>query len=297
MRSVTSSPSQFDSDQFKIGQRQSWNNAAVGWQDWWKTFENAAAEVSDKLVELAGIKAGHQILDLATGTGEPALTAAKKIAESKGHVLATDISPQMLAIAKQRAAVLGLQDRVEFRESDAEILEISRSSFDAVLCRWGLMYFPHLDSTLTRIFDGLRSGGRFACAVWASPAKVPLISLPMGIVIRELKIPAPSPGVPGPFALADIGILESSMTKAGFKSIQTERLSVLFRFASVHDYISYTKATAAPIKIILDKEPATRQEEIWTRISDEVRNNYANNDDGSVSMDNECICVVGTRKE
>ena len=109
----------------------------VGWQDWWKTFENAAAEVSDKLVELAGIKAGHQILDLATGTGEPALTSAKKIAGSKGHVLATDISPQMLAIAKQRAAVLGLQDRVEFRESDAEILEISRSSFDASTLQMG----------------------------------------------------------------------------------------------------------------------------------------------------------------
>lgn len=270
--------------------------SAFGWQEWWKTFENAATVVSDKLVELAGITAGHQILDLATGTGEPALTAAKKIAESKGHVLATDISPQMLAIAKQRAAALGLQDRVEFRESDAEILQISGSSFDEVLCRWGLMYFPHLDSTLTRIFDGLRLGGRFACAVWASPAKVPL-SLPMGIVIRELKISAPSPGVPGPFALADIGILESSMTKAGFKSIQTQRLSVIFRFASVQDYISYTKATAAPIKIMLDKEPATRQEEIWTRISDEVRNNYANKDDGSVRMDNECICVVGTRKE
>jgi 2-polyprenyl-3-methyl-5-hydroxy-6-metoxy-1,4-benzoquinol methylase len=99
MRSVTSGPSQFDSDQFKIGLRQSWNNAAFG-------FENAATVVSDKLVELAGITAGHQILDLATGTGEPALTAAKKIAESKGHVLATDISPQMLAIAKQRAAAV-----------------------------------------------------------------------------------------------------------------------------------------------------------------------------------------------
>jgi enediyne biosynthesis protein CalE5 len=234
MRSVTSGPSQSDSDQFKIGQRRSWNNAAAGWQEWWKTFENAATVVSDKLVELAGITAGHQILDLATGTGEPALTAAKKIAESKGHVLATDISPQMLVIAKQRAAALGLQDRVEFRESDAEILEISGSSFDAILCRWGLMYFPHLDSTLTRIFDGLRSGGRFACAVWASPAKVPLISIPMGIVNRELIIPAPSPSVPGPFALADIGILESSMTKAGFKSIQTELVPVIFRFARVY---------------------------------------------------------------
>jgi ubiquinone/menaquinone biosynthesis C-methylase UbiE len=92
----------FDSDQFKVGQRQSWDNAAAGWQEWWETFENGAKTVSDRLVELAEIKAGNQVLDLATGTGEPALTAAKKLAGSEGHVLATDISPQMLAIAKQR---------------------------------------------------------------------------------------------------------------------------------------------------------------------------------------------------
>lgn len=144
INSVASGSSVFDSEEFKKAQRQSWNNAAAGWQVWWNIFENGATTVSNKLVELAEIEADHIILDLATGTGEPAITAAKKLMGSQGHVLATDISPRMLAIAKQRAAALGLQDKVEFRESDAELLEISRSSFNAVLCRWDLMYFPHL---------------------------------------------------------------------------------------------------------------------------------------------------------
>ena len=297
INSVASGSSLFDSEEFKKAQRQSWNNAAAGWQEWWNIFENGATTVSNKLVELAEIEADHIILDLATGTGEPAITAAKKLMGSQGHVLATDISPRMLAIAKQRAAALGLQDKVEFRESDAELLELSRSSFNAVLCRWGLMYFPHLETTLALIFGGLMSSGRFACAVWAYPSKVPLISFSMGVVMRELNIPALPPGLPVPFALADIGILENALTKAGFKNVQIEQLPVIFRFDSVQDFISYTKATAAPIKFILDKESETRQEEIWNKISNEVLNNYANQGNNAVTMNNECICVVGTKKE
>ena len=141
------------------------------------------------------------------------------------------------------------------------------------------------------------SSGRFACAVWGYPSKVPLISFPMGVVMRELNIPALPPGLPGPFALADIGILENALTKAGFKNVQIEQLPVIFRFDSVQDFISYTKATAAPIKFILDKESETRQEEIWNKISNEVLNNYANQGNNAVTMNNECICVVGTKKE
>lgn len=186
---------------------------------------------------------------------------------------------------------------IRFRESDAEILEIVRSSFNAILCRWGMMYFPHLETTLALIFGGLMSNGRFACAVWAHPSKVPLISFPMGVVMRELDLPALPTGLPGPFALADTGILENALTKTGFKNVQIERLPVIFRFDSVHDLIGYTKATAAPIKFILAKESETQQEEIWNKISDEVRKNYANQGSNAVTMNNECICVVGTKKE
>ena len=95
------------------------------------------------------------------------------------------------------------------------------------------------------------SSGRFACAVWAYPSKVPLISFPMGVVMRELNIPALPPGLPGPFALADIGILENALTKAGFKNVQIEQLPVIFRFDSVQDFISYTKATVCTNQVYL----------------------------------------------
>ena len=118
----------FDHIQYKLGQRESWDSVAAGWQKWWKTVEKGAQKVSDKLIELAEIKPAHRVLDIATGIGEPAVSAARRVGD-KGRVIATDISPQMLAIGKERAESQGLQDIIEFREGDAELLDLPNSSF------------------------------------------------------------------------------------------------------------------------------------------------------------------------
>jgi SAM-dependent methyltransferase len=300
------SSSSFDSEQFKISQRQSWDSAAPGWKEWLETLEVAAQKVNYRLIELAEIKPGQKILDIATGIGEPAITAARKLVElagsvnrvnaNKGHVLATDISTQMLTIAKQRAAALGLQNIIEFREADAEILELPQSSFDAVLCRWGLMFMPNLNKVLSNAFQALKSGGRLVCTVWAEASKVPFGSIPMSIVMRELNVPSPPPGTPGPFTLADINILQSALSNTGFASIKYERLNVTFEFSTVEDYINYTKAVAAPIKSMLSKVSVERQEEIWNIVREQVRNNYTTGiTNQSVKMDNECICVTANK--
>jgi ubiquinone/menaquinone biosynthesis C-methylase UbiE len=299
---TSSPPSSFDSEQFKIAQRQRWDSVAEGWKKWWQTIEVAAQKVNDRLVELAQIKPGQKVLDIATGIGEPALTAARKLAGSDnnidgtGYVLATDVSAQMLTIAKQRAAELGLQDIIEFKEVDAEMLELSDSSFDAALCRWGLMFMPNLNNTLSRILRALLPSGRLACAVWAEASNVPFISFPMSIVMHELNIPSPPPGTPGPFALADISILQNALSKLGFINIQYERLNVSFEFDTVEDYINYTKDIGSTIKIILNKESVGRQEDIWNIVTEQVRNNYTTDiTNQSVRMDNECICMTANK--
>jgi ubiquinone/menaquinone biosynthesis C-methylase UbiE len=295
------SSSSFDSEQFKVDQRQRWDSVAEGWKEWWQTIEFAAQKVSDRLVELAQIKPGQKVLDIATGIGEPAITAALKLAGSgnniddTGYVLAIDVSTRMLAIAKQRAAALGLQDIIEFKEVDAEMLELSESSFDAVLCRWGLMFMPNLDNTLSRILRALVPGGRLACAVWAEASKVPFISFPTNIVMCELNVPPPPPGTPGPFALADISILKGVLFNAGFTDIKSGRLNVTFEFSTVEDYINYTKAVASTIKTILSKESVNRQEEVWNIVTQQVRNNYAPVNNQSVKMENACICVTAKK--
>ena len=318
MSKSSSSSSSHDSEdeeyKKRSQQRQSWDNVARGWQKRWKTFEKDAQKVNERLVELAEIKQGDRVIDIATGIGEPAITAAKKVGV-EGYVLATDISPQMLAIAKERTLSLGLQNIVEFKEVDAEkILDLQQqqqqqqqqplSPFAAVLCRWGLMFFPNLASTLTNIYKLLSSGGRIAAAVWSEPAKVPKLYTAIDIVTQKLGISlttayAHYTEILSPFSLANINIVNNALVEAGFKDIHTEYLNITFEFLSAEEYTDFAKQIIAPIHNLLANETENRKEEIWKAVTEEVARRYYiddNNSTGSVvRMDNECIIIVGRK--
>jgi enediyne biosynthesis protein CalE5 len=280
----------FDSNQDRIRQQKSWDSVAAGWQKWWKTFEKGAQKVSNKLVELAEIKPGQKVLDIATGIGEPAITAARAVGD-KGHVTATDISPDMLAIGKERAQHEGLKN-IEFKEGDAETIDLPSSSFDAAVCRWGLMFIPNLPAALDNIHRSLVYGGRLSAAVWAEPTKVPQLNLPMTIVRQELQlILPPATGILGPFSLADLNTLKNSLIQAGFRDIQSENIQVTFEFNSAEDYVRFTKEIAAPVNAMLANETEERKTQIWNKVTDQVKAKYTE-DNGRVNMDNEAICIV-----
>ncbi len=285
--------SNIDSKQFKEAQQKSWDSVAVGWQKWWQTFEKDAQNLSNHLVELAKINSSSKVLDIATGIGEPAITAAKKVGSGNGHVLATDISPQMLSIARQRAASLGLQDVIEFKEGDAETISLPDSAFDAVLCRWGLMFLPDLGEGLSNIYSSLVNGGYLAAAVWASPDKVPFLSVSMKTVVKETGKPMPPSGTPGPFKLADQSIITDALSKCGFKNIVVERINVIFTFSSPEEYTQFNQAIAAPINAMLADQSQERKEEIWKAVT-ESASNYVDAT-GNVKLDNESICICAKK--
>jgi SAM-dependent methyltransferase len=285
--------STFDPNQFKMAQREGWDSVAEGWKDWWEHIEKGAQKLSQRLIELAEIKRGQRVLDIATGIGEPSITAAKVVG-TDGHVLATDISRQMLAIAKERATLLRLQDIIEFKESDAENLDLPNSSFDAALCRWGLMLFPNLDAAIRKIYSSLVSGGRFAAAVWADATKVPIISLATRVIGSQVQISAPPPGVPNPFSLADTNKLENSLARAGFRDIHIDTVIVTFEFESGEDYCRHCQAVSASDRIALSKETRERKEDVWRKVAEEAARNYGSAN-GLIKMDNESVCIVGTR--
>jgi len=147
----------FDAAQYKAALRHEWGVSAAGWKRHWDMWARGAQSVNDRLVELAGICPGHRVLDIATGLGEPAFTAARRVGPS-GLVVATDLSPVLLALAREEAIRLGLRN-VEFREMDAEEPDLAPHAFDAALCRWALMFLPHLIRTLTRLRALLVPGG------------------------------------------------------------------------------------------------------------------------------------------
>jgi len=286
-----------------------WDGVAKGYRKWWKQLEEngnrlglGAQKVSNKLLELTEIRPGDRVLDIATGHGEPAITAAQCVG-SDGNVLAIDISPQMLEIAKERSILLGLQN-IEFKEGDAERLHdyLLQSFFDVALCRWGLMLMPHINTVLKNIHSSLFPGGRFAAAVWSHPSKVPLISLAMNTVREHIKMPtllqpASIAAVSGPFSLADVNGLVNSFIKAGFTRVHTESLIVSFELASAEDYACCTKELSAPINAMLSNETEERKEEIWKAVTKEAARKYIDNTTGCIRLDNEVICIVGKKKE
>jgi SAM-dependent methyltransferase len=273
----------------KALQKAAWDDTAEGWKRWWPTFERAAQTVNDRLVELAGISAGYRVLDIATGSGEPALTAARIVGRS-GRVVAVDMSPGMLAIARERIDAAGLHN-VEVIESDAESLNLDASSFDAVLCRWGLMFMPDLDGVIRAMYRALKPGGRFATAVWSVADKVPMLGLAREAIRRITGI-VPPPNAPDPTKLADTSILERALGGAGFRDIAFERLIVTFEFPSADAFADF-RSQIGGTRATLSKMPA----EVARRVREAVvasAQQYASAD-GVVRLSNEAICFSATR--
>lgn len=284
------STSPFDSTQHKAPERQHWDTVAPGWRKWWGMFERSAQTVSDRLISMAQIEPGQRVLDIATGIGEPAITAAHRVGAA-GHVVATDLSPGMLAFAQERAVALGLQNK-EFRELDAEHLDLLAGTFDAVVCRWGLMFLPNLAATLEKIRQKLVHGGYFAAAVWSAPARVPFIRLPIDVINQHIQVPPPLPGTLGPFSLADIDALKLVFAQAGFSEVRSEAMMLTFEFATASDFMRHRQEISASTNVMLANQSTEQQKRIWLAIRDAAQQQYGGAD-GTVRIPGETICVVG----
>lgn len=281
-----------NAEEFKAAQKAGWNNVAPGWREWWAMFEDGAQRLSDRLVELAEIKPSHRVLDIATGIGEPALTAARRV-RPNGRVIGTDISPEMVAIARERAKEFGLDAIAIFEDSDAEIYSYPSSSFDAVISRWGLMFLPNLVPTLQKIRASLVPDGILSAAVWSIPDKAPVLMLAFRTASEKAGLPPPAAGSSGPFKLADVVTLENSLIEGGFKNIKIETLNLRFRFNSANDFVNFHKAINAPIHAMLKNQSIEKQEEVWKGIGDTTKR-YSDSK-GIITLDNEVICVSGQR--
>jgi SAM-dependent methyltransferase len=280
-----------DPQELKNEQRRDWDAAAAGWKRWWPVFERSAQQVSDRLVELANVGPGARVLDVATGNGEPALTAARRVGAS-GRVIATDQSAGMLAIARDRAAALGAIN-VEFREIDGEALTIPERDFDAIVCRWGLMFMPDVKGALREIYQRLRAGGRLATAVWATADKMPLTTIGAEAVRKIAGLPPPPPDALGPLRLADESMMRGMLAAAGFKDVTVERIPVAFELASAADFAQFRVDIAAPFRALLERQTAEKRALMIEAVVEGARA-YAGAD-GRVRTVNETICYAAKR--
>jgi enediyne biosynthesis protein CalE5 len=274
---------------WKRQQREQWSNVAQGWRRRWAAFERGAQPLSDRMMELAHVAPGHRVLDVATGIGEPAMTAARLVGPS-GRVVAIDQASQMLEVARERLQAAGI-GTVEFVEGDAEAVPLPPDPFDAVVSRWGLMFFHHPVDTLARLRNSLVPGGWLTVAVWGEPSQVPIISLPFSVFSRELSQPPSPPRGPNPFALSEPAKLEQVLRDAGFANVRCEPFTVTFEFASVDEFLGHLGDVSAPIRMIMATLGPLEQAEFWKKLA-EAAARFADAD-GVIRLPNACLVAAG----
>ncbi len=243
---------QIDSQAVKEQQRKDWGQSAEGWKKNDERLRTVTAPVTQRLLGLAAVAPGSRVLDIACGTGQPAIPEAELVGPA-GFVLAIDMTPEMLDVARENARERNLHN-VEFRLSDGEEIDVPPASFDAVTCRWGLMFMPEPMRCLSNACRALKPGGRIAVAVWGPPERNPFFVLPMAILRKYADIPVPDPNAPGVFALADRAKLQFIVEQAGFHDVMLEEMELpMAEYDSGTEYWNFTREMVGPLKSALEK--------------------------------------------
>ncbi len=235
-----------DNIEIKQQQHDNWSSIAEGWRRRDAMLSKGAAPVSQRMLELVNLASGSHLLDIASGTGEPAIPAARLVGAT-GRVVGTDLSDEMLAVARDKASENKLNN-IEFHCMDAELLDFAPASFDAVTLRWGLMFMPEPEACLAAAYKALKPDGRISLACWAAPQKNPFIGILIQTLRRHIDLPTPPPDSPGIFAFADQGRLYSVLEAAGFTDIVVEEMQLdVFEVEDGQAYWETMSDLAAPV--------------------------------------------------
>lgn len=277
----------FDPVKYKETTRQQWQAAAEAWHRWEPTLDGWLGAATDTMLDMAGVGPGNRVLDVAAGAGQQTFAAARRVGPS-GYVLATDISANILEFAASAASAAGLAN-VETRMMDGESLdELEADSFDAVISRVGLIYFPDQQKALTGMRRALKPGGRVAAIVYSTAENNPFFSIPISVIRRRAQLPPPLPGQPGPFSLGGAGVLAAAFQKAGFHDIETSVISAPLRMTSAADCVRFERESFGALHQMMSALSESQRDETWSEIVDRL-----SSFDRTDGFEGPCELVVG----
>ncbi len=260
----------FDPVQYKTTTRQQWEDAAEAWHRWGPTLETWLGHATERMLDGAGVADGTSVLDVAAGAGGQTLAAARR-AGADGRVVATDISPTILTYAAKQAAEAGVTN-VQTVEADAEQLgDLADGSFDAAISRLGLIYLPDQPGALAGIRAALRPGGRASAVVYSTPDRNGFFSVPVSVIRRRAGLPAPGPGLPGPFSLGAAGVLEQAMATAGFRDVTVEAVDAPLVLPSATECLRFERESFGALHQMLAGVPEDEREDVWAEVEAGLR--------------------------
>jgi SAM-dependent methyltransferase len=275
--------------EIRDNQRAAWAGLSPGWEKWDAIIMNQMAPVSAAIVERLEIAHDQQHLDIASGTGEPGLTIAKRAPQ--GHVVLTDLAPEMLDIAARRAHAQGITN-FDTRACSADDLPFADATFDSVSVRFGYMFFPDLADATAEFVRVLKPGGRLGASVWIKPEENPWTSIAMQAIAAVAALPAPDPDRPSMFRCATPGYLSVLYEDAGLRNIEEIEVAVELVTDSPTQYWDMISEHVSLAVAALDQVDAPARDRIARAA---IANVGAYERDGAVRVPGLAGCTTGSK--
>jgi ubiquinone/menaquinone biosynthesis C-methylase UbiE len=249
--------------------RRQWEDAAPGWARWDATISTWMEPATEAMLALAGVDAGARVLDLACGAGGQTLRAAQRVG-AQGHVVASDIADTMLHHVQDNARAAGLTN-VTTLAGAAEDLDVAAGSFDAVICRLGLMLFRDPAQALRAVRRALRPGGKVAVVVFTTPVANPLMAQPLQILLRHAGKTPPAPGQPGLFALGAPGVLARLLADSGFGGVEQRTVALALRIPSAARAVAMMQEAFGALRAVVSDRPEAVRVAAWAEVAETLK--------------------------
>ena len=252
-----------DPEAYKRRVRRQWDEVAARWHRWTPVMRAQYAPATQLMLDLAHLRPGDRVLDIAAGDGYQSIAAARRVGPT-GHVLAIDLAPEQLKRAAAAAREAGIA-QIETRVMDAEYLNLEDGSFEAVICQFGLMFLPDVDRGLAEIRRVLKPGGSASMVIFAAGG-LPESELVASIIRDRLGGENPAPERLTGASLGAPGAFKHRLERAGFRPVESQELSVPLRLPSTADALRYLRETHPTLDEMMVPLTADQRGEVWREV-------------------------------
>jgi len=276
-------------DEIRDVQRAAWAGLSAGWEKWDSIIMDQLGPVGAAIIERLDIAEDHQHLDIASGTGEPGLSIARR--SPKGRVVLTDLVAEMLAIAARRAREQGVAN-VETTVCSADDLPFDDATFESVSVRFGYMFFPDMAKATAEFARVLAPGGRLCSSVWVKPEENPWTTIAMQAIATETVMAPPDPDGPNMFRCAAPGRVGSMYDAAGLRGVVEWDVDVELATQSPTQYWEMISEHVSLVVAALQRVDESARERIRANAIAKVG---AFEKNGEVRVPGVARCIVGTK--
>lgn len=267
--------------------RQNWTDQAAGWSKWHPQYMVMGRATTEALVQAAQLKPGMSVLDLAGGSGNPAIELATALGPD-GHVTGTDLVPEMVAAAEENTRDQGLTN-ITFQQADAQALPFPDRSFDVVTSRHGVMFFVDIQQALQESRRVLKPGGRVVFTAFGPSERNPHNAIAQRILRKYTEGTPLDPGAPTQYRFAEHGTLSAELRQAGFDKVKEETRDVPWPWPGTPE--QFWKARSE-VNAQVRRARETLTSEKWEQATAEVLTAIAPYYDGECVNFTACIVVA-----